>query len=382
MIDTASSGRRNVLWVVDHLGYGELMHGPGKYYLNMIPMFTTTRFNLTLCVLRGLPHLYSSLEKRGFKVYHLQKGKFNPFTLQCLLKIIRTENISLIHTHGYGSANFGRVAGILMRLPTIIGAYDEDPYYPWYQRLSDYVLNTSTSKAIAVSEAVKKSCIKKRRIPASKILVMHTGISPDLFEKSNEQQTMGVKESYQIMSNHFVVGTLSRLRQEKGITYLIQAIPTVLQAIPNTYFFIAGDGPLLNELTHLANRLGVSDRVIFAGFCKDAKAILSIFDIKVLASITEGFSAAIQEAMAMQKPIVATDVGGTTEMIKDGVTGLLVPPKDPNAMAQKIIYLLQRRDERDRLATAAYKESRKWGLDVLVKDLERLYEEVLIVTLR
>jgi len=372
-------GKFNILWVIDHLGYGEIMHGPGKYCLNMLPMFDRDKFNLSLCVLRGVPHLHKSLEEQGFRVYYLGKGRFNFFTLGYLLKIIKSEKINLLHLHQYGSANFGRLAGRLKGIPAIVGAYDEDPYYRWYQALSDLVLSKYTCNAIAVSEAVKQSCIKKRKIPADKVLVIHTGIPPEQFEEPKREECIRTKKKYGLEPDHFVVGTLSRLREEKGVRYLIEAAAEVLQVFPKIYFFIAGDGPLLEELKAIADRLGIRDRVIFAGFCKNARAILSIFDIKVLASLSEGFSAAIQEAMAMRKPIVATTVGGTTEMLQDGITGLLVPPKDPHAIAEKIIYLLQHKEERERLGKRAYQECRKWGLDVLVKEIEKVYEEALTV---
>lgn len=354
------------------------MHGPGKYYLNMIPMFDRNKFNLSLCVLRGAPHLHKRLEKQGFKVYYLSKGRLNFLTFPHLLKIIKSEKIRLLHLHGYGSANFGRLAGLLKGIPAIVGAYDEDPHYPWYQALSDLVLNKFACKAIAVSEAVKQSCIKKRKFPDAKILVMHTGISSDQFEEPNQEESIRIRKKYGLDLDYFVVGTLSRLREEKGIRYLIEAAAEVLRIFPKTYFFIAGDGPLLEELIALADRLGIRDKIIFAGFCKNARAILSIFDIKVLASLNEGFSVAIQEAMAMRKPIVATNVGGTTEMLQDGITGILIPPKDPHVMAEKIIYLLQHKEERKRLGMRAYQACRKWGLDVLVKDLEKVYEGVFL----
>ena len=367
----------NVLWVVDHMGYKNVVHGPGNYFLNMIPMLNPEKFNVILCVLRGEKYHHSELLNKGYKVYYLGKGKIDFLTIPELLRIIKNEKIDLLHLNGYGSSNFGRIVAMIKGLPNIVESYDEDMNYPLIQKFSDIILRNKTTKAIAVSEAVKNSCINKRNIPENKVLVIHTGISPDKFDEVNREESIQLKNEYNLNQDYCVIGTLARLREEKGVRYIIEAAAEVLKIFPKVYFFIAGDGPLANELLTLAKELNIQDKIIFAGFCKNAKIVLSILDIYLQPSLKEGFSASIQEAMAQKKPIIATDVGGTPEMLEHDVSGILIPPENSEIMSKKIIYLLNDQEKRKQLGINAFEKCRKWGLDVLVNDLEQLYSHIL-----
>jgi glycosyltransferase involved in cell wall biosynthesis len=150
----------------------------------------------------------------------------------------------------------------------------------------------------------------------------------------------------------------------------------VLEAFPRVVFLIVGDGPLRGELEALTRALGVEKNVIFAGYREDVPRVLSVFDIKVLPSVTEGLPLAILEAMAMGKPVIATEVGGVKEILKDGETGFLVPPQDPEALSERIIYLLRNEDEARQLGIRAREESKKYDIDLCVRRLEELYFEL------
>lgn len=366
-----------VLWVVDHLGFDGIMHGAGKYYLNTIPFFDKNRFDITLCVVRGRDHLTKIFEDAGINVKHLGRGKLDPRTFFDLFKLIKSMNINLIHTHGYGSDNFGRITAKLTRIPSIVHAHDENRNYPWHQNLADFLLIPFTNKAIAVSEGVKKSCILKRRINENKLFVLHNGIQLENFITLEQDLIQKEKMHFGIQSGSKVIGTVARLRKEKGIKYLIQSAPQILDLFPDTVFFIAGDGPLREELENLAKDLGIESRIIFAGFCNKIPTVLSIIDIFVAPSLTEGSPLGILEAMAMGKPIVASNVGGITEILKDNETGLLVPPENPKALAEKIIYLLKNEEELKSLIKKASEEIKRYDINFYIKKLEDIYFELL-----
>jgi glycosyltransferase involved in cell wall biosynthesis/MoaA/NifB/PqqE/SkfB family radical SAM enzyme len=367
------AGKTNILWIVDHLGYSEFMHGAGKYYLNTIPYFDKNKFNVTLCVLRTKDNLTRQFEEIGITTLHLRRSKLDPRTLFDLIKLVRNENINLIHCHGYGSANFGRLTRIFTRVPTIIHSHDDDRNYPWYQRLFDLLLRMQIDKAIAISNAVKESSINKRKIPADRILVIYNGIPLDEFIIPGIEEIEAEKKRLGISPNDYVIGTVAKLREEKGIEYLLKSIPMVLNSFPNSIFLIVGDGCLRSKLENLARELKISQNVIFVGYCEKVKNFYSIFDMKVLPSLTEGFGLVIVEAMRMGKPIVATYVGGVKEILRDGETGLFVPPKDPKALAEKIIYLLENKDEAKCLGVKAKEESKKYDINLYVRKLEELY---------
>lgn len=368
---------QNVLWIVDHLGYDGVMHGAGKYYLNTIPYFDKNKFNITLCVIRRKDYLTKLFEAAAINIKHLGRGKLDPRTIFDLFRMIRIGNIHLIHCHGYGSDNFGRVLGKLLRIPTIVHAHDDNSNYPVYQKVADFFLIPFTNKAVAVSETVKESCILKRRINKNNLSVLHNGIQLEKFITLEKDLIQKEKMRLNIKPGSKVIGTVARLRKEKGIKYLIQSVPKILNLFPDTVFFIAGDGPLRGELENLAKDLGIENRIIFAGFRNDIPTVLSIIDIFVAPSLTEGSPLGILEAMAMGKPIVASNVGGIAEILKDNDTGLLVSPQNAEALAEKIIDLIKDENKSKSLSKKANEEIKKYDMNSYIKNLEDFYLELL-----
>jgi glycosyltransferase involved in cell wall biosynthesis len=370
----------NVLLANDHLGIGKSIHGVGRLFSVLVPRFDRNKFNITVCVLRKKDWIGDEFdkdcEKLGVKVRFFGRRKFDPFTLIDFIKVIREEKIDVMHLQAYGASTFGRLAGIITGVPTIVHAHDDDSNYPWYQRIADLILSRSTDKAIAVSESVKESSVRKRKICEDRVVVMHNGIPLEKFRMPESDEIEKEKGRLGISLNSKVVGTVARLRKEKGIEYLLKSVPKVLAVFPNTIFLIVGDGPLRGELESLSRRLRIDQNVIFTGYQEDVPKILSIFDIKVLPSLTEGFGLVIVEAMAMGKPIIATNVGGTKEILKDGETGLLVPSKDPKILSEKIIYLLSNEGEAKRLGMKAKEESKKYDINLYVRRLEEQYSEL------
>jgi glycosyltransferase involved in cell wall biosynthesis len=307
----------------------------------------------------------------------LGRGKFSPMTLVDILRITKEERIQLIHAHGYGAANFGRLAGMIRGIPTIVHAHDDDRYYPLYQNLADRLLRNHTDKAIAVSGSVGKSCINKRHIGKDKTFVIHNGIplkdftAPDGERVRKERARLGIGPDFK------VIGTVAKLREEKGTRYLIESAVKVLEIFPKTLLLIAGDGPLMEELKTLSEKLGIADRVIFAGFRDDIPVILSIIDVFVIPSITEGSPLALLEAMAMGKPIVATNVGGIVEILRDGETGLLVPSRDPGALAEKVVHLFRNEAESGKLGLRAKEEAEKYDIQSHGQKLAGHYDELI-----
>jgi glycosyltransferase involved in cell wall biosynthesis len=369
--------RMNILWIVDHLGYNNAMHGAGMYYLNTIPVFDKKKFNVILCVLREEDYLIKFFTDKEVNLRILGRGKFSPMTLVDILRITKEEHIQLIHAHGYGAANFGRLAGMIRGIPTIVHAHDDDRYYPLYQNLADRLLRNHTDKAIAVSGSVGKSCVNKRHIGKDKTFVIHNGIplkdfaAPDGERVRKERARLGIGPDFK------VIGTVAKLREEKGTRYLIESAVKVLEIFPKTLLLIAGDGPLMEELKTLSEKLGIADRVIFAGFRDDIPVILSIIDIFIVPSITEGSPLALLEAMAMGKPIVATNVGGIVEILRDGETGLLVPSRDPGAIAEKVVQLFRNEAESGKLGLSAKEEAEKYDIQSHGQKLAGHYDELI-----
>jgi glycosyltransferase involved in cell wall biosynthesis len=166
----------------------------------------------------------------------------------------------------------------------------------------------------------------------------------------------------------------------KGFEYLIEAIPTITKTFPKAKILIVGDGPLSERLEALSEELRVRDNVIFAGFRSDIKEILSAIDILVIPSLLEGFPMITLEAMAMAKPIVATNIDGITEQITDEVNGILVPPKNPSALAKAstVIRVLNDKELAMSMGLAAReKVEQEFSVEKMVAETEKVYLSLL-----
>ncbi len=372
--------RINILVATDHGGYNGNIAGIGRNLSYKLPHINKKRFNIILVILRDDGSLKARLAGTGIKIYHLHRKKFDPFILIEFIKIIKKENIHLLHLYQYACSNFGRLAGKITGVPTILHAGDLNYYYPWYQWLADRFLAKATDHVIAVSESAKSSYAKIRAIDPNKIIVIPNAVPTGHLKHLGSDECLKLKKQWGLKEECQIVGTITRLHDVKGNDILLKAAQLVLQTLPDTHFVIVGDGPLMDQLKKNACMLKIDRNVTFTGYQKDVAGLLSIFDVKVIASNTEGFSLALVEAMVMGKAVVATAVGGINEILKDNENGLLVPPQHPKAMADKIIHLLQNDPERKRLGECALNDSQRFNMAIHMKMREAFYEKAIAVS--
>ncbi|MBT6048620.1 MAG: glycosyltransferase, partial [Candidatus Scalindua sp.] len=192
--------------------------------------------------------------------------------------------------------------------------------------------------------------------------------------KSRFREEMGFSNSVP------VIGAIGRLVWQKGFEYFIEAIPGLLKEFKEARLLIVGEGELEEELKLKSKRLGLEDKLTFTGFRSDIKEILTSIDIFILPSLLEGLPMILLEAMAMEKPIVATDIDGIREVLADGEAGLLVPPRDTEALSEAIVDLLNHRDKAYQMGLAARKVvAARFGVDIMVQKVEDVYEKLLLL---
>ncbi len=202
---------------------------------------------------------------------------------------------------------------------------------------------------VTVAHACKENLVAHGVSP-EKITVVHNGIDPEPPRVDPvSRSSLGIKE------NETIIGVLSRLTRLKGVSYLINALRTILKTHPTVHLVVAGDGSEANQLKRLARNTGIDSNVHFVGYQTNAQAWLELFDIYALPSLAEFHSIALLEAMRAQKPIVATDVGGNTESVRHGKEALIVPPKNADAIAEAINQLIEDHALADTLAKSAKK---------------------------
>jgi len=172
------------------------------------------------------------------------------------------------------------------------------------------------------------------------------------------------------------VGVVARLEPEKGHPTLLQAWPAVLRAVPNAALLVVGEGSRYAELERLAASLRIAHRVVFTGRRDDVPSVTAALDVAVLPSYREAQGLSILEAMALSRPVVASRVGGIPEVIEDGVSGLLVPPRDPEALAGAIIRLLKDHPYADMIGRAGHDVvHERFCIGLMVRAVETIYDE-------
>ena len=171
-----------------------------------------------------------------------------------------------------------------------------------------------------------------------------------------------------------MIGTVTRLHESKGNSYLVDAAKAVIHARPDARFLLFGEGPLLQDLQRQAADLGLGDRFVFGGFQKDVSRVLSAFDLSVFPSLWEGTPLTLFEALAVGRPIVATDADGLLDVLTDGHDAVIVPKRDAAALARRILELMNQPALCARLAAAGRVTAGDYDIAAFVRKMERLYE--------
>jgi glycosyltransferase involved in cell wall biosynthesis len=372
----AGQRRLNVLQVCDHLGWeGSRMHGVKRLFAWMIPRFDPTRYAVSLVSLRKKDLSEETLESFGIDITYLHRSKFDPATLPALLKVIDRKQIDILHLHGYGATTFGRMAGMMRRLPTILHEHANLTDTPWFQKIADRALAPVTDIAIAVSQSTADFVIRARQMPAERVKTVYLGAPLDEFSRPRtSDQIEAARRGLGIQPGEAAIGTVTRLHESKGNSYLVEAAALVLAQRPHAKFFLVGEGPLLPDLQAQARALGLGDRFVFHGFARDVAAVVSAFDLSVFPSLWEGTPLTVFEALAMGKPILATDADGLLDVLTDGHDAVIVRKRDAPALAGGIVRLIDDAALRARLGREAGRTAQHYDLATFVHKMERLYE--------
>jgi glycosyltransferase involved in cell wall biosynthesis len=372
------SGPIGVLHVCDKFGVaGSSTHGVSRLFSWWLPRFDTSRFEVSLVGLKGQEPGSRQLEDQGIPVLQLGRGRFDPRIVSDLVALVRRRQTQVLHVHGYASADFGRLAARATGTALVLHEHFADPKMPAYQGLADRLLAGWTDRAIAVSFSTRDFLVRERRLPADRVRVIWNGAPLEDFAPVSVDQRTRTRAALGLPPAALVIGAIGRLNEQKGHRYLIEAAPSVLEGHGDVRFLIVGDGDRLEPLREQARALGLGDYVLFAGHRTDVRELLGAIDVVCLPSLYEGTPLALFEAMAAARTIVASAVDGCAEILVDGATGLLVPPRDPAALSLALNRVLGDPELRNRLGTAARLASRAYDIGETVRHIEDLYEEVL-----
>jgi glycosyltransferase involved in cell wall biosynthesis len=350
------------------------MHGVKRLFAWMIPRFDRQGFEVSLVSLRKRDLSEETLDALGIDITYLEKSKFDPTTLLALLKVIDRKRIDILHLHGYGATTFGRLAAARRGIPVVLHEHANLTSTPWFQKIADRMLERYTDLAIAVSQSTAEFVIGARLVRPERVRVVYLGAPVDEFSQPRSAGEIdAIRAELGIRPGEMAIGTVTRLHDSKGNEYLVRAARRVLDARPNARFFLFGEGPLRPALEAEAAALGLGDRFVFGGFVRDVARVLSAFDISVFPSLWEGTPLTLFEALAAARPIVATDADGLLDVLTDERDALIVPKRNSDALADRIVELIDRPDRRKELAGRARETTRHYDIDAFVKKMERLY---------
>jgi glycosyltransferase involved in cell wall biosynthesis len=317
----------------------------------------------------------SDLRGRGVDVRFLRRRfKYDPLAWWPLFRALRRERIDVLHTHAFGPNAWGSLIGRCAGVPVVIAhehnwAFEGRPLRPVIDR---ELIARCTDALIVVSEEARRRMIEVERIAAERLLLLPNGV-----RALPPGDGHAVRVDLGIRRRDRVVGTVCILRSEKALDVLVGAAALLRRDFPGLRVLIAGDGPERARVEAAAERAGLSGSLHMTGARADVPDVLAAIDIAVICSDYEGSPRSVLEFMDAGKPIVATAVGGIPEVIEDGVHGVLVPPRDEQALATAVGKLLRDSDRASELGARARDRCRRdLSLGHAVESLQGLYEEL------
>jgi len=293
--------------------------------------------------------------------------------LSRILKQVKPDVVHAHDPHGVAMAALALSMSTQPAKPPLLGARRVDLHLKgnslsrWKYRQVDCF--------ICASEAIRQMLVGDG-VPPARTVTVHEGID---IERVEHAQPVNLHAEFWLPHHAPLVGNVAALVPHKGQRYLIEAARIVVQQVPDARFVIAGEGELRAALERQIKDYHLEKHVILAGFRPDVLALHSAFDIFVMSSVTEGLGTSLLDAMAAGKPIVATRTGGIPEVVDDGKTGILVPPRDHQAMAEAIIRLLKSEQVRGAMGQAGRARARSlFSAERMVQNTLKVYERVAV----
>ncbi|MCG2677703.1 glycosyltransferase family 4 protein [bacterium] len=292
-----------------------------------------------------------------------------------LFSLMRRERVDIVNTHSPKDSWIASFAARLACRPIILRTrHISVP-------ISNHLLNIVYKlphKIITCGEKIRERMIEVNRFPKEKVISIPTGVDVERFNPERVKEN--IREELGIDQDAPLVGSISIIRTEKGYPYFLEAAQEILKVKPETRFLIVGHEPKGDTLAQEVRRRGLEDKVIMPGSREDVPEILASLDVFVLSSLREGVPQGVAQALAMERPVVATDVGGVPELVKDNETGLLVPPADSRALAKAILELLKDRKKAKRLGRNGRRlVKERFSQKVMIAKIENIYQELLKV---
>jgi glycosyltransferase involved in cell wall biosynthesis len=363
----------NVLHVISKLPVG----GVENMLSKVVKDYDKALYDVSICCIKEGGDIADDLIRSGYDVIILNKMKkhgFDAGTVTALYKYIRKKNIHILRTHQYHANLYGRIAGVLARVPVIIPSFHsryESPNKPKiHRRFINHFLSYFSDTLVAVSNTVAMDITRYDKVNPKKIRINYNGVVIDKFNLDISKQE--AREVLGIAADRYIIGTVGRLREEKGHSLLLKAA----SRLRDCQVLIAGDGPLLKELQELAASRHINCRFMGQISPNKVPLFLRALDIFCFPSYWEGLATSLIEAMATGLPVVASDIPSHREVLNEA--GLFIRPGDTRELTRTLEKLMDDPSIRLSLSNKARERAKLFSLEKTVKT----YESIFIKTLR
>lgn len=380
MPETEPNARRKILYLMHAVEIG----GPEVCFLNFIAHVDRTQFQpIVVCPHEGdlvtrlralqveVRLLSVDKERRVLGMYNV----VSPRVALQLVSLIRQEQIALLHSYFLYTRNYANLAAVMTRVPLVYTCHA----WWWGAQMRNLQLrlcNAVPKAIIAVSHMIRDGLLQRGIIAPEKVKVIHPGVDLQRFSAGDSAP---IRAEFQIPAHSPLVGIIARFDRVKDLSGFLRAAAIVARAFPQVRFLLVGDQVFWSDtdgstVRQVMAELGLSQQVILTGYRHDVPQILASLDVLVSSSLIETFGLTLIEAMAAGKPVVATASGGPADIVVPGETGLLVPPGDPEALAQAIMALLKDREMAQTMGQAGRRRAERcFDVQVHTRKVEDLY---------
>ncbi|MCX7626779.1 MAG: glycosyltransferase [Candidatus Sumerlaeaceae bacterium] len=365
-------------WRVLQLASTSEMGGTERMILFLVEHLDRQRFTPYVGCLQGGGELLRRAEALGVTARHF--GTREKVTVRGaweLAHFIRAERIDLVQTYGLRADTVGRIAAKLGGAPVIVSSIRSiDPWRKWWHVWLDRLTSPLVDKFISNSEAGRQATIRREKYSPKRIAVVHSGVPCRNIPRDRREEIL---HELGVFPDAFpIVGVLANLREMKGHTDVVEALPAILERFPKAIFLFAGRDDSRGAIAEMARQRALDYAIRFLGYVEDTTPLLAVMDIFLLPSHWEGLPAAIVEAMHAELPIITTGVGGIPELVRDGEEALLIEPRNPHQIAEAVCRLATDRALARRLAAAAKARAQaEFSIEAMVRKTEQIYEELL-----
>ena len=371
---------QDILYIIPRPEIG----GAERQLLMLMQGLDRTRFRPHVICLDGTGSLIDEYRDTAETCIVLNRQKaFDRHTLRALIGYIRTIRPTCVHTWLYIANLYGSIAARIAKVPHVIVSQRGlgiDPQHSkfkvWQMKAFNFLISKLSDHLLVNAQAVAKPMYQVGFKPNTTQIV-YNGLDLNTTVSIAEQEAL--KQELGIYPNDLLLGTVARIDPKKDLATMLRAFAIVSKKCAQARLLIIGGGfpHYQRQLEALAQALNVDHRVDFLGFRNDPQAVLSLCDISLLSSITEGLPNAILESMALGKPVVATAVGGVTELIDHETHGQLVMPGDYRAFANAVINLIDNPDLGIQMGTAGkHKAQRQFSRQAMIQNTENIYAQL------